>query len=208
MSLHVVADPPVFEPLYRIGIKQQGLVLQRRESAFEWHWALWGLVPNRPARYPLNNTRADKLGQWPWKYVQSNRCLVPATGFFEPEKPAGAEGRVPWRYYSSRDQQPLCMPGLWAEFTDTETGEIGLSYTVIIVDANEAIVKHTRMPALLSPDDGRRWMTASELPLEVLRPCPADWLTDWRVADRAKNSRSPNTPDLLIPVDDAQTDGQ
>ena len=57
--------------------------------------------------YPLNNARADKLGGWPWKAVQRQRCLIPVSGFWEPEKLGPREGRRAWSYYSMRDERPF-----------------------------------------------------------------------------------------------------
>ena len=69
--------------------------------------------------YPLNNARADKLGAWPWKAVQRQRCLIPASGFWEPEKLAREKGVAPWSYYSMTDGRPFFMAGLWAEACTT-----------------------------------------------------------------------------------------
>jgi putative SOS response-associated peptidase YedK len=77
-----------------------------------------------PPAHPLNNARSDKLGTWPWKSVQRQRCLVPASGFWEPEKPARAPGSAPWSYYSTKDGRPFFMAGLWAEAHDPTTGEV------------------------------------------------------------------------------------
>ena len=123
-----VADLPEFPPQHRIGIKQRGLILRPVENGtLAWSWARWSLTPlgsmdQRP--YPLNNARADKLGAWPWPPVQRQRCLTPATGFWEPEKLAREKGVAPWSYYSMTDGRPFFMAGLWAEASDPATGEV------------------------------------------------------------------------------------
>ena len=33
---------------------------------------------------PLNNARSDNLDGWQWKGMQRQRCIVPASGFWEP----------------------------------------------------------------------------------------------------------------------------
>ena len=78
----------------------------------------------RTAAYPLNNARADKLGAWPWKAVQRQRCLIPASGFWAPEKLAREKGVAPWSYYSMTDGRPFLMAGLWAEATDPGEGSV------------------------------------------------------------------------------------
>ena len=133
-----VADLAEFPPRHRIGIRQRGLILRPDgDGPLAWSWARWSLVPPGAKElppYPLNNARADKLGSWPWKAVQRQRCLIAASGFWEPEKPARAKGSAPWSYYSMRDAQPFFMAGLWAEAHDPETGEVANTYTLIITD--------------------------------------------------------------------------
>ena len=124
--------------------------------------------------YPLNNARADKLGAWPWKAVRRQRCLIPASGFWEPEKPAREKG---------------VMAGLWAEASDPATGEVADTYTLIITDANAIMRVHDRMPVILPTDAARRWIGPGPLPAELLMPYPAEPMTAWRVSDDAKNSR-------------------
>ena len=108
-----VADLPEFPPLHRIGIKQRGLMLLvAGNGGLAWAWARWSLIPpgaKEPPAYRLSNARADKLGSWPWKAVQRQRCLVPTSGFWEPEKPARTPGKAPWSYYSMEDGQPFFM---------------------------------------------------------------------------------------------------
>src|SRR4051812_28781689 len=79
-----LADLPEFPPLHRIGIKQRGLILRpRHDGQLAWSWARWSLVPPGSRElppYPLDNVRADKLDQWPWRAVQRQHCLIPASG--------------------------------------------------------------------------------------------------------------------------------
>jgi putative SOS response-associated peptidase YedK len=93
-------DLPDFPPRHRIGVRQRGLILRPagEDGHLVWSWARWSLVPpgaREVPPYPLNNARSDKLGGWPWKTVRDRRCLVPASGFWEPEKPARAPGAAP-----------------------------------------------------------------------------------------------------------------
>lgn len=186
-------DLPEFSPLHRIGIRQRGLILRPGANGpLSWSWARWSLVPPGAKElppYPLNNARSDKLGTWPWRAVQRQRCLVPASGFWEPEKPARAKGVAPWSYYSMKDGRPFFMAGLWSEVHDHATGEVADTYTVIITDASAAIRVHDRMPVIFATDAARRWMEPGPLPIELLAPYFADEIAAWRVTDDAKNSR-------------------
>ena len=94
---------------------------------------------------------------------------MPASGFWEPEKPAREKGVAPWSYYSMKDGRPFFMAGLWAEAHDPATGEVADTYTVIITDANAAMRVHDRMPVILATDAARRWIEPGPLPAEGQR---------------------------------------
>ena len=197
-------DLPEFPPRHRIGIKQRGLILRPNgDGPLAWSWARWSLVPpwtKQIPPYPLNNARADKLGAWPWKAVQRQRCLIPASGFWEPEKPAREKGVAPWSYYCMTDGRPFFMAGLWAEASDPATGEVADTYTLIITDANATMRVHDRMPAILATDAARRWIEPGPMPAGLLAPYPAEEMTAWRVADDAKNSRIEPHAGMAEPV--------
>ena len=188
-----VADLAEFPPQHRIGIRQRGLILRPSKAGpLAWSWARWSLVPpgaREVPPYPLNNARADKLGAWPWKGVRRQRCLIPASGFWEPEKPARAMGAAPWSYYSMADGRPFFMAGLWAEAHDPATGEVQDTYTLIITDANAIMRVHDRMPVILATAAARQWIEPEPLPDELLVPYPAEPMMAWRVSDDAKNGR-------------------
>lgn len=192
-----------FEPRYRIGTKQRAPILIRQDGRLLWRMALWGLLSSaKKQKYPLNNARADKLNGWPWSAFLGNRCLAPASGFFEPEKPAGSKVVAPWHYYSLANKEPFFMLGLWSETIDPETGEVEISFTIVIIDANAAIREHNRMPATSIGAPVGDWVTKTSLPRDLLTPCAAEHIVGWRVGDAVKNSRTPNSPDLVRPVAD------
>ena len=166
-------DLPDFPPQHRIGIKDRGLILRpSRDGALAWSWALWGLIPfgGRERPLPSNNARSDNLGNWPWKGVQRKRCLVPASGFWEPEKPGRTPGQAPWSYYTMKDGRPFFIAGLWSDAPDMATGEITDSYTVVIVDANAAIRVHDRMRQSWPPT--RRASAARTAAPRMAEPVP------------------------------------
>src|SRR6185295_9145805 len=123
-----VADLPEFPPRHGIGIGNRGLIRRPNgDGPLAWSWARWSIVPpgaKEPPAYPLNNARSDKLDGWPWKVLQLGRCLIPASGFWEPEKPARAPGSAPWSYYSMQDGRPFFLAGLWSDAPDPASGEI------------------------------------------------------------------------------------
>ena len=199
-----VADLPDFPPRHRIGIRSRGLILRPAgDGPLAWSWARWSLIPlgaKEPPAYPLNNARSDKLAGWPWKAVSRQRCLIPVSGFWEPEKPARTAGNAPWSYYSMRDGRPFFIAGLWSNAPDPATGEIADSYTMVIGEANAAMRVHDRMPAILGSEAARRWLEPGPLPAELLVPYPAEEMQAWRVGDAAKSSRLEPHPGMAEPV--------
>ena len=120
----------------------------------------WSLIPpgsREVPRYPLNNARADKLGSWPWKAARRQRCLIPASGFREPEKRAREKGAAPWSFYGMADGRPFWMAGLWSDAPDPATGEAADSCTLVVGEANAAMRVHDRMPATLPNAAARGW---------------------------------------------------
>ena len=58
---------------------------------------------------------------------------------------------------------------------------------------------HHRMPVLVEPRDFERWLDPDEqdrLPVDLLRPYPAEKMVAWPVGDRVGNVRN-NDPQLL-----------
>lgn len=199
-----LTDLPEFPPRHRIGIRNRGLILRPDgDGPLVWSWAKWSLIPpgaKEVPAYPLNNARSDKLASWPWKAVSRQRCLIPVSGFWEPEKPAKAPGSAPWSYYSMRDERPFFVAGLWSDAPNSSTGEIADSYTMVIGEANAVMRVHDRMPAILGATAAREWLEPGPLPAELLVPYPAEEMQAWRVGDDAKSSRIEPHPGMAEPV--------
>ena len=102
--------------------------------------------------------------------MQRQGCLIPASGFREPEKPGREKGAAPWSYYSMKDGRPFFMAGLCAEAHDPATGEVADTHTLIITYANTVMRVHDRMPLILAADAARRWLVPGPLPHELLAP--------------------------------------
>ncbi|SNB61647.1 Putative SOS response-associated peptidase YedK [Arboricoccus pini] len=204
LQMPLLGEVQEFSPRYRIGIKQRGLILRPTTRGLTWKWARWSLyipgVKEQPP-YPMNNARSDKLLAWPWRALSRQRCLIPATGFWEPEKLAREKGTAPWSYYTMKDREPFWMAGLWSEEPpDPETGEVRDSYTLIIGDANQIMRIHDRMPVILTNEAARRWLGSGPLPADILQVHPAEAMEGWRVADSVKNSRVEPTPEMALPI--------
>ena len=134
----------------------------------------WGLIPgNAPdmaaigARYI--NARAETLHEkYPFaKLLASNRCIVPADGFYEWQKKGNT--KIPHRFTMKNDSL-FAFAGLWDAFVDRSTGEIIYSFTIITVAPNALVeAVHNRMPAILHTEHERLWLDSAIPPAEAMK---------------------------------------
>ncbi len=169
----------------------------------------WGLIPFW-AKDPsignrMINARAETLAEKPAfrRPLKSQRCLVPANGFYEWRR----EGSRKQPYFARlRDGGLFGFAGLWDTWRDPN-GELVYSYTIITTEANAVMAPiHDRMPAILLPDDEATWLDptveASELLLSLLRPYPAEQMLVYPVST-AVNRPTVDDPSLVEPLTSA-----
>ena len=69
-----------------------------------------------------------------------------------------------------------------------------LTYTILTTDPNELLKTiHNRMPVIVPPKDYSRWMAPADpaqLPVDLLRPYPADEMKAWKVGKAVGNTRN------------------
>ena len=205
LHLDVGGLPDDLKPRYRVSPRQRAPILRLGDddrlilTTFQW-----GLLTKsaKPGFAPTN-ARDDKLATgWPWKMIsKGQRCLVVADGFYEPTKPAGAKGDVPWRYFVMGNRQMFVMGGLWNVAPDPKTGDDVETYAVVTTAANGLIAPHDRMPYLPEADDLLPWLSPGPVPIDRIRSYPTDRMKAWQVGDRAKSWKDEG-PDMIEPVDD------
>lgn len=124
-----------------------------------------------------------------------NRCLIPISGYYEWQSTPG--GKQPW-YYTARDGSGLTAAGLWESWRDPATGNLLLSCTMIITEANAIASEiRDRMPVLLRPGQFEPWLRG-EVGTEFLKPAPDDWLQKWPVSMRVNSSQASADDPTLI----------
>jgi putative SOS response-associated peptidase YedK len=65
---------------------------------------------------------------------------------------------------------------------------------------------HNRMPVILSPQNYSRWLDPgdpAQLPVDLLRPYPAEEMRAWKVSAAVGNVRN-NNPELRLRLDSAK----
>lgn len=125
----------------------------------------WGFMPSFSKR-PLINARAETVLEKPTfkKAFKTNRCLVPATSFFEWKT---VEGKKEKRCISVKNQPIFSIAGICDFFID-KNGQEKLMYSIITTDANEQMKEiHDRMPVILRPEDEAAYLDHDKNPDEV-----------------------------------------
>jgi len=130
----------------------------------------WGFVPSwakeRPKGAPLINARAEGIEAKPTfrKPLRYQRCIIPATGFYEWQTPVSGGKKVKY-LFTRTDGDFLALAGLY----DTWTTPEGLVAPI-----------HNRMPVVLAREDEDVWLnpdeTESEAAPSYLSPLPSDAL--------------------------------
>ncbi|HEV7347236.1 SOS response-associated peptidase [Telluribacter sp.] len=177
-EVEAVAD---FIPTYATSGFQFGnwpILTAQNPSTFQY--LQWGLLPQwvkgadkaRQLQSSTLNARSESIHEKPAyreSYRKARRCLIPSTGFFEWQK----VGKKKYPYYVSLTSTKIfSIAGLWDEWTDTATGEVLQTFTLITIPANPlmAHIHNTkeRMPAILSVGNERKWLK-QELSEEEIR---------------------------------------
>lgn len=153
--------------------------------------ARWGLVPSTsrgPGTGPsMLNARSETLKERPSfsKLINSNRCAIPADGFFE------------WSWVGNQAQpylfefensEPFCFAGLWDTWADGSGNSLH-SCTILTTAPNAMISEiHDRMPVILQKDDIMQYLSP-KAPIEEFT----------RTIEHPKLSRFPVTSQMGNP---------
>jgi putative SOS response-associated peptidase YedK len=82
--------------------------------------------------------------------LRHTRRIVPATGFYEPDKINFKKAPFPWHYFQLKEQKIFGFVDLYDTWTDKEIGKEIRSYTIITTKPNAIVGKyHDRMPGAL-----------------------------------------------------------
>jgi putative SOS response-associated peptidase YedK len=127
----------------------------------------WGLIPSwskddEIKKFTLN-ARIETVVEKPsFRNSVNKRCLIIANGFYE------------WQWLDSKGKNKnkfeigivnddlFAFAGLYSEWTDTITGEIKNTYTIVTTEANTLMAEihniKKRMPIILKPEDEIKWL--------------------------------------------------
>lgn len=167
----------------------------------------WGLIPvwakDERIGYKMINARAETVFEKStWKRpILTNRCLVPANGFYEWQ--TTDDGKQPF-FIRLRNIELFSFAGIYDRWTHKETGEVIHSYSILTTDANREMQGiHDRMPVILKPEEEDRWLEPSndtpESIADLLKPFEDGMLEAYEVSTDVNSPRH-NDESLIYPI--------
>jgi putative SOS response-associated peptidase YedK len=202
-----------WQPRYNIAPSQNNPVIVRdAEGHNQLELMQWGLVPSwaREDKVPYStiNARAETVASKPTfrKALATQRCLVPATGYFEWAQTN--QGKQPYRIgLRGEDTRALDEIFAFAGLYDIWEGSGGQelqSYAIVTTRANDALSAiHSRMPVILPSGDEAAWLEADSKEIEhllsLLQPYPGEEMTAYPVS-RLVNSPVNDRRALIEPL--------
>ena len=174
---------------------------------------LWGLIPSwihnvdyaKELADDTINVRAETIYDKPEliKIVESKRCIIPSTGFFEWR--SNNNFKHPY-YLKVKDQEIFSIAGVYQSWKNPTTGSIVNTFSMLTLEGNDMIKYiHTasnRIPLILSPEEEEMWLkprlTKYEI-LSLMKVIPSSKLQAYAVSLDLLNL-SPNDPDAIKPI--------
>jgi putative SOS response-associated peptidase YedK len=186
-----VADAAFLNPRYNAAPGQRLPIIRSIDDVNSIETVRWGIIPSwspdGKSNFMMINARADGLAKSRVfkKLLDRQRCLVPASGFYEWEK--RTEGKQPV-HIVRKDGRPFGMAGLWERWTSKDEAKTTESFTIITTDANDFLSPlHDRMPVILDKGCFDRWLDP-EVPWakvsELTAPAPENLLRMYPVTPR------------------------
>jgi putative SOS response-associated peptidase YedK len=182
----------------------------------------WGLVPSWAKDISIGsrliNARAETVSEKPSfrRAFERRRCLLPADGYYEWQKPAQSAGtagkgapKQPF-YITRGDGGPLAFAGLyelWRDPAHPDGDPDAWLWTAAIITTSapdDLGQIHDRMPMVIDPASWADWLDPDNRDAADLRallaPAVAGGLISYPVS-RAVNSVRNNGPELIEPAD-------
>jgi len=174
----------------------------------------WGLIPSwtRNAedaniiRFMTFIARSESIKEKPSfsESSKTQRCIIPVKGFFEWQH-FGKE-KIPWYIYRA-DDEVLSLAGIYNNWTDSATGEVINTFSIVTTDANGLMAEiHNsgkRMPVILERKNESSWIdlnTSMTDAFELLKPASEEILKAHTVGPLVSSRTADrNSPDVIKP---------
>lgn len=186
-----------FRPGYNNAPTQTQPVVRHEDGARVIRPMRWGLVPHW-AKDPkignrMINARSETVADKPAyrSPFKRQRCLVPATGFYEWKRQGKA--KIP-HLIRLRESRVFAMAGIWSSWHKGEGDAPLETFSILTTDPRGALDGlHDRMPVIVHPDHWDVWMDPTserDTLLGLTGAPPADVLEIYPVDPKLNNVRN------------------
>jgi putative SOS response-associated peptidase YedK len=191
-------------PSYNVAPSQSVLAVINNGKHNRMGFLRWGLIPpwtkDLSIGHKMINARAETLSEKPSykNALKKQRCLIIADSFYE-WKRIDSKTKVPMRI-KLKSNELFAMAGLWEKWKSPD-GKYIYSCSVITTTPNQLVKDiHDRMPAILLPEDEKKWLNPSlddpKQLNEFLKPLEAE-LMDAHEVSTLVNSPKNNSIELI-----------
>ena len=162
---------------------------------------VWPLIPlwakGRISKYNTANARLETLrsaNSYKNAWNTGQRCLVPATGFYEWQQTQ--EGRPKQPYHIQINDRPIfAMTGIWESSASGNGDQTVESFAIVTTEANALMARihntNRRMPVILAPADYLTWLTGSaEDALDCLKTVADSEMNAYQISTFVNNPRN------------------
>jgi putative SOS response-associated peptidase YedK len=165
----------------------------------------WGFVPawakDEKMGFKMINARGESVAEKP-SYKKSfiqQRCLIPASGFFEWEKKANK--KIP-HYLTLKNRSVFSFAGIYSKWKKNNKTVLN-TFSIITTNANSLMNGiHDRMPVILPKNKEKIWLDKKirsdriDEVKSLLKPYPSNKMKEHIVSDLVNNPMN-NTKDIL-----------
>lgn len=150
-----------------VRINDMAPVMRAADNNIELVSMNFSFPPSGPKGGPVFNFRSEGRS-----FANSNRCLIPASGFFEF---TGKKYPKKKHRFTLNGQPFLAIAGLWRE----GKGNHPASFTMLTTEPGPDIAHyHDRQVVVLRPADWSAWINLTKPEAELLKPLPAGSLNE------------------------------
>ena len=193
------------EPLYNIAPTQKPPILVHSDEGYAIHGTRWGLIPSWAKDEKIGskmiNARAETVAEKPAfrAAFKKRRCLVPASGYFEWQREAGA--KQPY-FIRDPDDNLLMFAGLWEGWKRADDADWLHTFTIITGEPGKVSGDiHDRQPAILPVASWLDWLTGEvETAQQILAQAPEAPLTYYPVPKAVGSPRNKG-PELVAAIE-------
>jgi len=151
-------------------------------------------------KYCVANAQQEKLlvsKVYGAAWNNAQRCLVPASGFYEWQVPELKGNKQPYNITVS-DQALFAMAGVWGLSHSDDGSKTIMSFAIITLPANPLMAKihndKKRMPAILNVDQHQTWLSSdNDAAMQCIEQYPEENMSAIAVTTHVNN---PNNNDV------------